>query len=215
MDQAWQTLNIIVRQVAPIPKNPQIDRTGGKQTEKDIIGQKRTETDRNRQKQTETDKTDSNRQKWKKWTENGQKRIETDRIRHKRTGTDINGQKQIWGWNRRRPSNKNYKVRTQTQRHTHIRKSYIRHKDFRPFVRPSRSEYPPWILKGWTGELWSKTKTKRIHFFCICLAVFLLSIFLENYVFSKKIRLFMIFFSGLGWTGQLCSNRIFLILIFF
>ena len=74
---------------------------------------------------------------------------------------------------------------------------------------------PPWILK-WAGLessgqrlISSIGKTKRIAFF-----------FSPNKIFSKFtdfknrefLRFFQIFFSGLGWTGELWSNRINLML---
>ena len=65
--------------------------------------------------------------------------------------------------------------------------SYIRHKDFRSSsVRVSRSEYPPWILKGGELESYGRRlissigKTKRIAFFSRQENIFKISNFLKK-----------------------------------
>ena len=72
--------------------------------------------------------------------------------------------------------------------------------DFRPdFIRPppSRSYYPPWMLK-WDGlKNWKKKIFSNF------------SDLKKKWIFG---HFFRFFFSGFGWTGELWSNRVVLIL---
>ena len=91
--------------------------------------------------------------------------------------------------------------------------SYITHKDFGPSWSLSVTLRPaPWNLK-WGGlessgqrQIFLTGQTKRIAFF----QIFFIQIFYNK---GHFLRLFSNFLSwGLGWTRELWSNRVFLIL---